>query len=114
MGLTQGLRFHSCCLLSFNVTCTISGLLTLFLAYFNGFFFFFYRTLYATATRLLCQTWEINDRAFGSLQVRFLLCFFLYCLMAYGLLSLLKEKFRAVKLRMEQNADNMEIAEQYD
>ncbi|KAK8993627.1 hypothetical protein V6N11_007854 [Hibiscus sabdariffa] len=25
--------------------------------------------LYATATRLLCQTWEINDRAFGSLQV---------------------------------------------
>ncbi|XP_039008484.1 protein RST1 isoform X2 [Hibiscus syriacus] len=24
--------------------------------------------LYATATRLLCQTWEINDRAFGSLQ----------------------------------------------
>jgi hypothetical protein len=34
--------------------------------------------------------------------------------MAYGLLSLLKEKFRAVKLRMEQNADNMEIAEQYD
>ncbi|XP_022750555.1 protein RST1 isoform X7 [Durio zibethinus] len=25
--------------------------------------------LYATATRLLCQTWEINDRAFGSLQI---------------------------------------------
>ncbi|CBI34876.3 unnamed protein product, partial [Vitis vinifera] len=24
--------------------------------------------LYATATRLLCKTWEINDRAFGSLQ----------------------------------------------
>ncbi|KAL5864319.1 hypothetical protein ACOSQ3_001833 [Xanthoceras sorbifolium] len=24
--------------------------------------------LYATAIRLLCQTWEINDRAFGSLQ----------------------------------------------
>ncbi|XVF14059.1 hypothetical protein REPUB_Repub09cG0024100 [Reevesia pubescens] len=24
--------------------------------------------LYATATRLLCQTWETNDRAFGSLQ----------------------------------------------
>ncbi|KAK8631468.1 hypothetical protein V6N13_028254 [Hibiscus sabdariffa] len=24
--------------------------------------------LYGTATRLLCQTWEINDRAFGSLQ----------------------------------------------
>ncbi|KAB2610199.1 protein RST1-like [Pyrus ussuriensis x Pyrus communis] len=26
------------------------------------------RTLYATAIRLLCQTWETNDRAFGSLQ----------------------------------------------
>ncbi|KAH0984880.1 hypothetical protein GBA52_012057 [Prunus armeniaca] len=25
-------------------------------------------TLYATAIRLLCQTWETNDRAFGSLQ----------------------------------------------
>ncbi|KAK4603584.1 hypothetical protein RGQ29_012198 [Quercus rubra] len=25
-------------------------------------------TLFATATRLLCQTWEVNDRAFGSLQ----------------------------------------------
>ncbi|KAJ7970794.1 Protein RST1 [Quillaja saponaria] len=25
-------------------------------------------TLYATATRLLCRTWEINDRAFGSLH----------------------------------------------
>ncbi|XP_012568053.1 protein RST1 isoform X2 [Cicer arietinum] len=25
-------------------------------------------SLYATATRLLCRTWEINDRAFGSLQ----------------------------------------------
>ncbi|XP_015879308.3 protein RST1 isoform X2 [Ziziphus jujuba] len=25
-------------------------------------------TLHATAIRLLCQTWEINDRAFGSLQ----------------------------------------------
>ncbi|XP_057447420.1 protein RST1 isoform X2 [Lotus japonicus] len=25
-------------------------------------------SLHATATRLLCQTWEINDRAFGSLQ----------------------------------------------
>ncbi|KAG7985679.1 hypothetical protein I3843_03G038900 [Carya illinoinensis] len=25
-------------------------------------------TLYATATRLLCQTWETNDRTFGSLQ----------------------------------------------
>ncbi|KAM6572330.1 hypothetical protein CsatA_016410 [Cannabis sativa] len=25
-------------------------------------------TLYATAIRLLCQTWEMNDRAFGSLQ----------------------------------------------
>ncbi|KAE8021495.1 hypothetical protein FH972_007379 [Carpinus fangiana] len=25
-------------------------------------------TLYAIATRLLCQTWETNDRAFGSLQ----------------------------------------------
>ncbi|PPS18896.1 hypothetical protein GOBAR_AA01700 [Gossypium barbadense] len=25
--------------------------------------------LYATATRLLCQTWEINDRTFSSLQV---------------------------------------------
>ncbi|KAK9272918.1 hypothetical protein L1049_003297 [Liquidambar formosana] len=24
--------------------------------------------VYATATRLLCKTWEINDRAFGSLQ----------------------------------------------
>ncbi|XP_021298973.1 protein RST1 isoform X2 [Herrania umbratica] len=24
--------------------------------------------LYATATRLLCQTWEVNDRVFGSLQ----------------------------------------------
>ncbi|GLU02102.1 hypothetical protein SLE2022_193690 [Rubroshorea leprosula] len=24
--------------------------------------------LYATATRLLCQTWQINDRVFGSLQ----------------------------------------------
>ncbi|XVF58012.1 hypothetical protein PTKIN_Ptkin07bG0028200 [Pterospermum kingtungense] len=24
--------------------------------------------LYATATRLLCQTWEMNDRAFGNLQ----------------------------------------------
>ncbi|KAK3033054.1 hypothetical protein RJ639_035680 [Escallonia herrerae] len=24
--------------------------------------------LYATATRLLCKTWEINDRVFGSLQ----------------------------------------------
>lgn len=24
--------------------------------------------LYATATRLLCKTWEMNDRAFGSLQ----------------------------------------------
>lgn len=26
------------------------------------------RVLYATATRLLCQTWEINDRTFSSLQ----------------------------------------------
>ncbi|KAK7316466.1 hypothetical protein VNO77_35522 [Canavalia gladiata] len=25
-------------------------------------------SLYSTATRLLCRTWEINDRAFGSLQ----------------------------------------------
>ncbi|CAI8598473.1 unnamed protein product [Vicia faba] len=25
-------------------------------------------SLYATGTRLLCRTWEINDRAFGSLQ----------------------------------------------
>ncbi|KAK7271652.1 hypothetical protein RJT34_27730 [Clitoria ternatea] len=25
-------------------------------------------SLYSTATRLLCQTWEVNDRAFGSLQ----------------------------------------------
>ncbi|KAL5572771.1 hypothetical protein UlMin_022368 [Ulmus minor] len=25
-------------------------------------------TLYATAIRLLCQTWEMNDRVFGSLQ----------------------------------------------
>ncbi|KAI3474914.1 hypothetical protein Pfo_030225 [Paulownia fortunei] len=36
----------------------------------------------ATAIRLICKTWEINDRVFGSLQARFLLC----CLFILGML----------------------------
>lgn len=33
-------------------------------------FLVFSRVLYATAARLICKAWEINDRVFGNLQVR--------------------------------------------
>lgn len=29
-----------------------------------------YSVLFATAIRLLCKTWEYNDRVFGTLQAR--------------------------------------------
>ena len=57
----------------------------------SKFFITFFRTLYATAIRLLCQTWEMNDRAFGSLQVRF---FFLVSLVFHFLDSLFRKKKR--------------------
>jgi hypothetical protein len=57
------------------LTCyIILAVLSSYLYFFNYNLCVIFSVLYATGARLLCQTWAINDRAFGSLQVRFF-CF---------------------------------------
>lgn len=68
-----------------------------------------YSLLCATATRLLCRTWEANDRAFGSLQVSFFIVIFELVFNAakpYYFFLCKDEKWKAKSTTQEHSDDN--------